>query len=118
MGEQKSKPWPDPSISPETSAGFFHFRHTVYPRVSNKCNFPAIYKDKKVNPAKDAGDDFSTVTFFRMFKVCRTARMTAWKAFEAIIDNVAVRLVTYCYSGKTKGRINHPRIWIAATNKV
>ena len=39
-----------------------------------------------------------SVTPLRTFRVYRTARMTTWKAFEAIVDNVAVRLVTYCHS--------------------
>ena len=84
--------------------------------MSNKCNFPAIYKDKKVSPAKDTRDDVSTS--FWTFEVYRTARMTAWKTSEAIIKDVEVRLVTYRHGRKTKGRIDRPRVWIAATKKI
>ncbi len=52
------------------------------------------------------------------FEVYRTARMTAWKASEAIVNDVAVRLVTYCHAGKTKGRVHCPRIRIAATDDI
>jgi hypothetical protein len=51
------------------------------------------------SPAKDTGDDVSDI-LFRCSEVYRTARMTTWKAFETVVENVAVRLVTYCHSLK------------------
>jgi hypothetical protein len=59
-----------------------------------------------------------SVHSFWMFEVYRTARMTAWKTSEAIIKDVEVRLVTYSHGGKTKGRIDRSRVWIAATKKI
>ncbi len=63
MAKKKAKPWPDANIKYQHS-NFSHFsfccKHTVCPRVSNKYNFPAMYKDKKVSPAKDTGDKVST----------------------------------------------------------
>jgi hypothetical protein len=77
-----------------------------------------MYKDKKVRPAKDTGYYVSTAHSLWTFGIYRTARMTAWEAFEAIVDDVAVRLVTYCYSRKTKGRIDRRRVRVAATNEI
>jgi len=44
--------------------------------------------------------------------------MSAWEASEAIVDNTAVRLVTYRYSGKTEDRIDCSRVWVATRNEV
>jgi len=50
--------------------------------------------------------------------VYSTARVTAWKASEAIGKDVAIRLMTYCHAGKTKSRIDCSRVRIAATDDI
>jgi hypothetical protein len=44
--------------------------------------------------------------------------MSAWEASEAVVEDMAIRLVAYRYSGKAKGRINRPRVWLATINNV
>jgi hypothetical protein len=44
--------------------------------------------------------------------------MSAWEASEAVVDNTAVRLVTYRYSGKTEDGIDRSRVWVATSNEV
>jgi hypothetical protein len=117
MGEKKPKPCADENLSLTISASYVYSTHTVCPRMSNKCNFPAMYSDKKVSPAKDTGDQ-SQRRFFGHLGVYHTARMSAWEASEAVVEDMAIRLVAYRYSGKAKGRINRPRVWLATINNV
>jgi hypothetical protein len=117
MGEKRSRPCADANLSPTALATLFHSIHTVCPRLSNTCNFPAMYSDKKVSPAKDT-EYQSQEHPLGYTKVYRTARMSAWKASEAILENIVVRLVAYRYSGKAKGRIDRSRVWLAAVNEV
>jgi hypothetical protein len=51
-------------------------------------------------------------------EIYSTARMTTWKTSEAIVKDVAIRLMTYCRAGKTKRRIDCPRVRIAATDNI
>lgn len=51
-------------------------------------------------------------------KMYRTARMSTWKASEAVIDDMTIRLVTYCYGGEAKSRIDRSRVWVATINEI
>lgn len=44
--------------------------------------------------------------------------MSAWEAFEAVIEDMAIRLITYRYSGQAKDRIDCPRVWFATINNI
>jgi hypothetical protein len=44
--------------------------------------------------------------------------MSTWEASEAVVEDMAIRLVAYRRSGKAKGRIDRSRVWLATINNV
>ena len=44
--------------------------------------------------------------------------MSAWEASEAVIEDMAIRLMTYRYGGQAKLRIDRPRVWFATIENV
>ena len=55
---------------------------------------------------------------FVRLKIKHTARMSAWKAPEAIFEDMAIRLMTYRCSGQAKVRIDRPCVWVATVNNI
>ena len=117
MGEKKPMPCADANLSLTIPVSYFYNTRTACPRMSNKCNFPAMYSDKKVSPAKDTGDQ-SQRRFFGYLNVYHTARMSTWEASETVVEDMAIRLVAYRRSGKAEGRINRPGLWLTTVNNV
>jgi hypothetical protein len=44
--------------------------------------------------------------------------MPAWEALEAVVNEMTIRITTYCDRGEAERRIDRLRVWMAAVDEI